>query len=92
MTKKRKITYTQLMEMNTFLAQKVMKAEKGIDYTYTLFIKYIDYQGTATEFREFLKKENEKNDKQAFRDRDGESDGTDKRESDVKGSPHKDEE
>ena len=53
MSKKKKITYNELMERNDFLLSRLMEIERAVNYTHSLIIAYID----CNEDQDKLKKE-----------------------------------
>ena len=59
MSKRKKVTYSELMERNDFLLSRLMEMERAVNYTHTLIISYIDCNKDQDKLKEYLKKESD---------------------------------
>ena len=57
MSKRKKITYNELMERNDFLLSRLMEVERAVNYTHTLIISYISSNNHEKKFKNYLEKE-----------------------------------
>ena len=55
MSKRKKVTYNELMERNDFLLSRLMETERAINYTHTLIISYIDCNKDQEKLKNYLK-------------------------------------
>jgi len=55
MSKRKKVTYNELMERNDFLLSRLMEMERAINYTHTLIISYIDCNEDQEKLKTYLK-------------------------------------
>tara|TARA_R100000664_G_C2752148_1_gene139434 strand:- start:1200 stop:1526 length:327 start_codon:yes stop_codon:yes gene_type:complete len=55
MSKRKKVTYNELMERNDFLLSRLMEMERAVNYTHTLVISYIDCNGDQEKLKNHLK-------------------------------------
>jgi hypothetical protein len=66
MSKPKKVTYKELMERNDFLLGKLMELERGINYTHSLILSYIECNKDEENLKKYLEEVN----------KDGQSDGS----------------
>ena len=57
MSKKKKVTYSELMERNDFLLSRLMEVERAVNYTHTLVISYISSNKHEKKLKNYLEKE-----------------------------------
>ena len=54
MSKQKKVTYKELMKRNDFLLSRLMELERGVNYTHTLILSYIDCNDHKDKLKNFL--------------------------------------
>ena len=55
--KKKKITYSELMERNDLLLSRLMETERAVNYIHMLIVSYIASNNHGDKFKKYLEKE-----------------------------------
>ena len=55
--KKKKVTYSELMERNDLLLSRLMETERAVNYVHMLIVSYIASNNHGDKFKKYLEKE-----------------------------------
>ena len=57
MSKRKKVTYSELMQRNDYLLSRLMEVERAVNYTHTLTLNYIASNKHEKKLKKYLEKE-----------------------------------